>query len=174
MEQSLDEGHHWLNIHSGPCKSSNIPVPLKLLGKSSNCDFLYFDMYSLLYELKLINFHVFVNNSELRYHFDFPIYPKIINSLAHKTNWSTLKFKDVWGRSNWSFHRTETQIPKLNQVSTSDKQRQSASGASKHAQQQLTHILHRKKLQTDESFRATNIIFGSQWNELRTLSAENL
>ena len=144
-----------------------------VMRKHLNCHVLYSDTDSLLYEIKHTDiYQELATNKDLAKHFDLSNYPEDHELFNEENKMVTLKFKDeLAGVPIKEFIGLK---PKMYSILAGGKQKLSAKGVSRYAQQKLTHDMYKKVLETGESFKKVSTRIGSRKHQLQTIKTNKL
>ena len=139
--------------------------------KNFDCRLLYSDTDSLLYEVKGKDFYrTLAENNNLRNHFDLSNYQQTHELYNTDQKMVTLKFKDEFaGQPLEEFIGLK---PKMYSILYGGKQKLSAKGVTRFAQNNLKHELYRHVLNTRESFTTINTRIGSKNHQLQTIRTQ--
>ena len=141
----------------------------KVMKKFFDCQLVYSDTDSLLYEIKHPDlYQELVENHELKQNFDFSNYPRNHPLFSDNNKMVTLLFKDeMGGKIMEEFVGLK---PKMYSIKFDDgKQKLSAKGVSRFAQTSLKHDVYKNVLTTNNLIRTNNIRIGSHNHQLETI-----
>ena len=142
----------------------------RVMKQHLNCELLYSDTDSLLYEIKHQDLYKeLAENLDLKKHFDFSNYPVNHPLFDESNKMVTLLFKDeLAGKLMEEFVGLK---PKMYSIKYNDgKQKMSAKGVSRYAQNCLKHDVYKHVISTSAIVRTNNVRIGSNNHQLETIS----
>ena len=146
----------------------------KVMKPTFDCQLIYSDTDSLLYEIKHEDlYRELESNTDLKKHFDFSNYPKEHALYDESNKMVTLLFKDEMGGK--ILEEFVGLKPKMYSIKFDDgKQKLSAKGVTRFAQTSLKHEVYKTVLSTANLARTDNIRIGSHKHQLETIISNKI